>query len=209
MLAMWRRGDASAGQALVKIHYKAIFSFLRKRLDEPNAADLTQATFETLCQKRDDFRGDAAMRTYIFAIARFKLTNHCRQRRRQAQRQDPIDDDLLIGDDHSLTSLLESRRAQTLVIRAMDALDLDDQIILELKIYEGLTTAALAEVFGATSGAISGRVSRARGRLRAAMEALDSEQGLAELTMRSLAGRMEDIQTAAAQQAKHSPQSST
>ncbi len=196
MLVAWRRGDLDAGQALAKLHYATVFRFFHKRIDESSAADLTQSTFETLCTKRDEFRGESSMKTYVLAIARFKLANHRRKHSNQADKHIEADDAALIDEGRSLTSVLDSRHAQTLVIRAMDQLDLDDQILLELKVYEGLTTSALAEMFKTTTGTISGRVSRARGRLREAMMALEQDAGLVEATTRTLAGRFEAIAAA-------------
>lgn len=193
LLQAWRSGDTRAGQALVKLHYQPVFAFFRRRLDPDTAADLTQATFETLCQKRDDFRGEAAMRTYVFAIARFKLANHRRKAGRAAARWVDVGDDSLPGEEHSLTSIIEDRRERTLVVRALDRLDLDDQILLELKVYEGLSTSRLAAMFRVTGGVISGRVARARGRLRAAIAELEEDHGLADATLRSLAGRLDAI----------------
>ena len=193
MLVAWRRGDTKAGQALARFHYDAVFRFFRKRMEEAPAADLTQSTFETLCTKRDEFRGEASMRTYILAIARFKLANHRRKFSNRADMHVEADDEVLIEEGRSLTSVFDSRASQTLVIRAMDALDLDDQILLELKVYEGLSTAELAKMFRTTTGAISGRVSRARGRLREAMQRLEHDVGLVDSTTRSLAGRFEAI----------------
>ena len=193
LLVAWRRGDAQAGQALAKFHYEPVYRFFRKRIDEAAAADLTQSTFETLCTKRDEFRGEASMRTYILAIARFKLANYSRKLSNQADKHFLADEEMLIDEGRSLTSVLDSRNSQTLVIRAMDTLDLDDQILLELKVYEGLTTSALAKMFRTTTGTISGRVSRARARLREAILRLEKDTGLIDATTRSLAGRFEAI----------------
>ena len=62
----------------------------------------------------------------------------------------------------------------------------------QLKIYEEYTAAKLAELYEVPPGTMATRIMRARKRLRAAMEAL-TDQGLAETTMRSLAGRLECI----------------
>lgn len=59
-----------------------IYRYLAYLVGEPDAEDLLQETFVRACAKLDSFRGDAAPRTWLFAIARRAAYDHLRRRRR-------------------------------------------------------------------------------------------------------------------------------
>lgn len=164
--AAWIEGDREAGRALVRRHYTSLFLFFHARVDADSAADLVQETFETLCAKRMDFRGDSTVRTWLFGIARFKLAAHLRQPARCREELVAFDDDFVpVASSRSLGSILFQRSRESLLVRAMRELPFDDQVLLELKEYEGMTARQMAEVFAVPAGTIATRLRRARQRL--------------------------------------------
>jgi RNA polymerase sigma factor (sigma-70 family) len=191
LLEAWMSGDAQAGVALVRRHYDAVFAFHANKVGLDDAAELTQATFATLVESIERFRRQSSVRTYVFAIARWKLVEHFRRRNAQRQRFAAPDADdsreaAPVEPVATLGSWLDGRRRESLLVLALRTLPLDDQILLELKGYEDLTLRELAEVFDASVGTIASRVRRARGRLEQAIRRLADDPGLAQETLTGL-----------------------
>jgi RNA polymerase sigma-70 factor (ECF subfamily) len=194
LLDAWRAGDVQAGQQLVKRHYDSVYLFFYGKVDAQHSEDLTQATFETLCRRRDAFRGESQLRTFVFGIARFKLIRHFERRRGSRERLDPLEESIHDAElERSLTSLFAAHEREVLLVKALRTLPLDDQLLLELKDYEGLTAAELARVFEVPPGTVASRLRRARGRLREATERLAARPDLVEHTLTDLDACMRAI----------------
>jgi RNA polymerase sigma-70 factor (ECF subfamily) len=168
LFSAWMAGQADAGRTLISRHYPRILSFFCSKVPAEAARDLTQSTFETLCANAKSFRGESSFVTYLFGIARWKLVDHLRREGKQRERFDPLRDsveDLRV--ERSLGSLLQDRRDEMTLVLALRKLPLDDQIILELRDYEGLTGRELAEIYGVKRTTMTARLSSARRRLAA------------------------------------------
>ena len=202
LLAAWIDGDRSASEKLVRRHYRSIFLFFFNKVGQDRAADLTQSTFETLCAKRVQFRGDATVRTYLFGIARWKLVEHLRKIR--GRNFDPLEDSAELPQvARSVTSLFADRQEEALVVQALRALSLDDQLLLELKDYEGMTSRELAAMYDVPRNTMSGRITRARERLAAKVRELASSAKLVESTLTGLDEHMARIRDRLARQSAH------
>ncbi len=194
VLTAWLDGDAEAGAELVRRHYRSIFLFFFSKVGSDTAQDLTQTVFETLCDKRRSFRGDATVRTYLFGIARWKLVHFHRRRREQPEAFDPSLHSLEIPDAvMSMTSQLGARREEALFVLGMRELALDDQIILELKYYDAMTVRELAAVFEIPRATMADRVSKARNRLYRAVHRLGDSARLIESTLSGLDDHMQRV----------------
>ncbi len=194
LLDAWRRGDTLAGQTLVKRYYQGIYLFFYGKVGPEISEDLTQATFEALCERREGFRGDSALRTYLFGIARFKLVRHFERRHNAQRRFEPLADSVHdVALERSLHAMFAEREAEMLLVQALRRIPLDDQLLLELKDYEGMTARELAEVFGVPAGTIASRLQGARERLRKEAERLATRPGLLEYTLTDLQKHMQGI----------------
>lgn len=91
---------------------------------------------------------------------------------RRERRFEAIDDSGLPAADPSPSGTLAQQETLRLVATALRGLDLDDQILIELKDWEGLAQAELAALFKVPQPTVARRLQRARGRLRAAVDAL-------------------------------------
>lgn len=192
----WTRGDTKAGVALVEHHYDAVFVFFANKVDGDAAAELTQDTFTALVAARDRFRRQSSVRTYVFAIARWKLVEHFRRRTAQRQRLADVDPiDAAGATDSSLGTRLDGRRRESLLVQALRSLPLDEQILLELKGYEDLSLRELAEVFEVAVGTIASRVMRARKRLEQAVRERARDPRLADETLTGLETYMRELRT--------------
>lgn len=194
LLTAWRSGDAKASAELVRRHYRSIYLFFFSKVGKDVAQDLTQSAFETLCKRQTAFRGDATVRTYLFGIARWTLVHHHRKQRGSLETFDPSVDAMDIPEEvASVTSLLAARREEMLFIQAMRELPLDDQILLELKYYDGMTVRDLAAVFDVPRATMADRVARARTRLSNMVGELGESPKLVESTISGLDSHMRAI----------------
>lgn len=194
LLYAWIDGDAAAGKRLVQRHYRRILLFFYSKVGPELGRDLTQDTFETLCARRVAFRGEANVLTYLFGIARWKLVHHLRSQRLRNERFDPLEESVELPDiDASITSLFMDRQRESLLVRALRSLPLDDQIVLELKEYEGMTSAQLAAVYAVGRDTMASRINRARKRLTAAVQQLAESTQLIDATLTGLDVCMREI----------------
>ncbi len=190
----WVSGDAKAGRQLIQHFYQRVFRFFFDKVGPEVARDLTQETFETLCARKGDFRGDSTIRSFLFGIARWKLVHYFERRRVHGERFQPASDTLEIpAVDASITSLFSNRQREIILVRALRTLALDDQIILELKDYESMTARDIAAAFGVGRDTMSTRITRARRRLAGAVETLAASASLVSSTQSNLDDEMQRI----------------
>lgn len=194
LLTAWRSGDPLASAQLVRRHYRSVYLFFYSKVGPDVAQDLTQSVFETLCRRKTSFRGDATVRTYLFGIARWTLVHHHRRRRGSLEAFDPAEHALDVPDSvASLTSQLAARREEVLFVQGMRELALDDQIVLELKYYDGMTVRELAAVYEVPRATMADRVARARTRLARIVARLSDSPKLVESTISGLDAHMQAI----------------
>ena len=168
LLQTWRGGDTAAGETFTRAYYSRILGFFRLRASEA-AEDLTQKTFLACAEGSSRVEG-ANVRAYLFGIARNVLMRHLRDRHRD------------LGLDHfdaarpqsvlSPSGVVAQRREHWLLLRALEGLPDDTQIILGLHYVQGLSSREIAEVLGVTTTTVTTRLSRARDALRKQVEEL-------------------------------------
>jgi RNA polymerase sigma-70 factor (ECF subfamily) len=189
LVLAWRSGHRESGRALIARHYPAVFRFFYGKVDLARCEDLAQQTFEVLCRRPAAFRGEGSFRAYLLGIARFVLLAQVRR----ARSFEPADDNLLPADDPSASEAIAARQTLRLVATALRGLDLDDQILIELKDWEGLSQAELASLFAVPQPTIARRLQRARARLRAAVEAVIADPSTRATSLRNLDSCLQSI----------------
>lgn len=198
LLEAWQGGDKQAGRQLVKRYYEPIYRFFFGKVADGACEDLTQETFEVLIRRREGYRGEGPFRAYLYGIARFVLVAHIRKRQRHRDRFEPAEHSAIDPVSAAASEIFAAREHERVVAAALRSLPLDDQITIELKDWEGLTQDELASLFEVPRSTMGSRISRARARLRKAIEAqLKDAQKLAELEegletcMRSIRGKIQ------------------
>jgi RNA polymerase sigma-70 factor (ECF subfamily) len=181
LVAAWRAGDKAAGEELVARHWTSIAGFFRNKVGD-DGADLISQTF-LACLEADGPIDN--VKAFLFAVARRRIADHFRARARTPEldlaRSSLID--LATG---PVTAA--ARRQQNALLReGLARIPLDDQIALELAYFEGLATNDLARVLDVPENTVRSRLSRARDKLRDALQTLCSADEVA----RELA-RMQD-----------------
>jgi len=168
LLRAWADGDATAGNTLFRRHFEVVFRFFSTKLDGP-CDDLVQETFTACLEGSGRFEGRSTFKTYMLRIARYRLCEHYRRRRRDFSPQT----ESVIDAGASPSTVFEARERHSRLLAALRRLPLDFQITLELFYWEGMKTDEVAEVLGVSPHTARSRLTRARGKLRALVAQLE------------------------------------
>jgi RNA polymerase sigma-70 factor (ECF subfamily) len=165
LLARWQAGDARAGEELFQRHVDAITRFFRNKVSR-DVEDLVQDTFLGLVRSAAQFRAEASVRTLLFVIARRRLYDHVAQLRRE-----PVDFTSVSVTDLGMRppERIAARQQHRLLLRALRAIPIDHQIVLELYYWEELDGPELAEILDVAPPTVRSRLARARAALEQAV----------------------------------------
>ena len=86
----------------------------------------------------------------------------------------------------SPSRIVADKADRRLLLEGLRRLAIDDQIVLELTLWEGMTAAELAAVVDATPAAVRSRLHRAKARLRETLEEIVSSKEVLESTVGDL-----------------------
>jgi len=182
-IARLRARDERAFNELVTGYQQPIFGLVLRLLGgrREEARDVTQEVFVQVFKSIDQFRGDAAVSTWVYRIA----VNLSKNRVRSLQRR-PTDgasefEEIgapLDAPASSPTSarfsrpdqLVEGYQAEGIVRQCISNLDPDFREVLVLRDVEELSYDAIAEVTGLAMGTVRSRLHRARTMLKAAVD---------------------------------------
>ncbi len=168
LLDRWCAGDETAGNALFKRHFDAVYRFFAHKVDG-DADELVQETFLACLKGRDRFRRQSTFRTYLFAIARHTLYGHLR--RVTVQRGNLDFDEVSVASlSTSAGSRLARGQERARLLAALRELPVEQQLLLELHYWEELEREQLAEVFDIAEATTRSRLFRARAALRERLE---------------------------------------
>ncbi|MGB1016122.1 MAG: RNA polymerase sigma factor [Nannocystaceae bacterium] len=170
----WADGDTNAGNLLFERYYPKIYKFFQSKINT-GVEDLVQKTFEGLVKARHRFRGDAKVQTYLFQIARNQLAKAYRTKSNTPDLDTGITSLNDLGP--SLSTQIAAKADYRLLLEALRRLPIDDQIILELYHFEGMSGPQVAAVLGLGIPAVRGRIRRATARLEALAAELPSTPG--------------------------------
>src|SRR5215204_435829 len=175
LIARCNTGDQAACADLVAIHQRMVYSLALHLLgDRDEALDLSQEVFLRVFRTLSSFRGQSALRTWIYRIVINQARNRQRWWRRR-HRSDVIslDDHLQqFGDVESKTEVLPDRQlaskeASARIWQALDRLPFDQRTALILREVDGLRYDEIAFSLGVAVGTVKSRLTRARQSLRA------------------------------------------
>ncbi len=165
-----REGDQRAMNVLVDRHHGVVFRSCAAILsDEDLAADASQNSFLKAFKAVDRFRGEAAFRTWLLAIAGNEARGLLRKvKKRKEVTLEDVDTLRAEGNDPSAQAVLRSEVER---VRAVLA-DLPEKqkLSVSLRIFEGLSFREIGEIIDSTEG--SARVNYHHGirRLRELLE---------------------------------------
>ena len=172
LLARVAQQDAAAHRMLFDRYYRGVFSFVQRRLGDPELAEeVTSEVFYEVWRSAARFRGESRPSTWIYGIAHFKCMAESRRRKRRWKR-------IVIAEPASLAEVpgssdpvgrVAARADLEQVARVLESLPEEQQDTAELALLEGLPYEEVARRLGVSEGTVKTRVSRIRARLRAGM----------------------------------------
>jgi len=175
------QGDRSSAASLLVQHFApAVFALCRALVrDARLAEDLSQDAFARAFAALDGFRGEASPRTWLLKIARNRCLDHLARVRRApwAGYDDSEPDDHAAEEPPPIDLLTRREDAQ----RALAVLGEGERALVVLHFGHGVGYPELADSFGLREGTVRMRISRALGKMRAALrrDELDGELELA------------------------------
>jgi RNA polymerase sigma-70 factor (ECF subfamily) len=170
LLARARGGDGAALDELLTRVEPIIYRFGQRLCDHPDdALGVLQETMLTLVRSLHDFRGESALSTWLYAVAR----SHCSKRRRKQRHAPPmisLEEDAgveqIASDVPDPAASLEQRQISAALDAALRELDEKYRDVVVLRDVEGLSAAEVAAVLGLSVPAVKSRLHRARALLR-------------------------------------------
>lgn len=164
LLDGWARGCRQSGQILIERHIHAVHRFFRNKVNPTHAEDLVQQTFLALLEAHASYRCEGRFRTWMMGIARYQLFAHFRRTRWRADGE--FDPGAVRDERTSTTGLLAKHANQCSLLRALQGLPIEDQIILELAYWEDFSGADIAATLQVPLQTGYSRLHRARQALR-------------------------------------------
>lgn len=191
LLESWKTGDRRAGNELFQRHFEPVRRFFVNKTDG-DVAELVQNTFVRCLDAAERFEGRSSFRTFLFAIAHNLLREHYRAKVRDRRNEDLGEfsiEDLGAGP----STILQAKREQQVLLRALRRIPMKDQVILELYYWEKLTAGQIAEIMDVPEDTARSRIRSGKGRLKAAIVEVAEEPGVVESTAGDLDGWAEKI----------------
>ena len=156
-------GDPSAERALYDAHVDRVFRLVyRMAGDLDRAQDYTQETFIKAFSRLGDFRGEAALSTWLCSIAISITLNGLRKVRRLNEREVGLDD--VIAPGHTRREAEPDLKAR--LHQAIDDLPDGYRAVFVMHDIEGYTHEEIASSLGVQPGTSKAQLFRARARLR-------------------------------------------
>ncbi len=160
-----RQGDPTLLSELFSCYREDLLGYMGNRCgNATDAEDAVQDAFVNATRAIDGFRGEAAIRTWLYRLA----ANAC-TRMRRAKRDDPsmhlsVDEAPIAQLQRTIDGVLEARLSP--LQRALEGLSEKDRAVLLLRDGAGMKASEAAAELGLTEGAVKSRLHRARQAVR-------------------------------------------
>jgi RNA polymerase sigma-70 factor, ECF subfamily len=168
--------DEDACEELVAEHQRMVYQLSLNLLSDHNEAlDLSQEVFLRVFRTLPRFRGQSALRTWIYRIVVNQARNRQRWwRRRHRSQQISLDQHIrdhgelpATGNDGSPDRVLGQKRLGERIRTALEHLPFDQRTALVLREIDGLSYEEIGFSLGIAVGTVKSRLARAREALRA------------------------------------------
>jgi RNA polymerase sigma-70 factor (ECF subfamily) len=192
-VARLQANEDAAYDELVRTYSASIFHVAYRMLgDSAEASDTVQEIFLKVFRNIDGFKGEAALKTWIFKIAFSEILNRLRWwKRRHRFATMSLDDPpngTGAGAGHNVASsgptpeeVLQSKEQETAIQQALRKLSKEHRSIIVLRDIEGFSYNEIADVLGVSIGTVKSRLARARADLKKSLMRYVSVQHLRQL----------------------------
>ena len=169
-------GDEDASAELVAEHQRMVYQLSLNLLGDHNEAlDLSQEVFLRVFRTIHGFRGQSALRTWIYRIVVNQARNRQRWwRRRHRSQQVSLDDHINAhgelpapGNGGSPDRILGQKQLAERIRTSLDRLPFDQRTAIVLREIDGLSYEEIGFSLGIAVGTVKSRLARAREALRA------------------------------------------
>lgn len=173
-------GDEVACARLVTDHQRMVYQLsLHLLADQQEALDLSQEVFLRVFRTLGQFRGQSALRTWIYRVVVTQASNRRRWwRRRHQSQQVALDEHVAthgdLPDQRAFTKpdqVAEQQQTARNVWKALDQMPFDQRAIIVLREIDGLSYEEIATSLGVAVGTVKSRLARAREHLREILRA--------------------------------------
>jgi RNA polymerase sigma-70 factor (ECF subfamily) len=171
LLARLRAGDARAFEELVTTYQHRVFAVsLRMLSNRAEAEEIAQETFLRAHRALAEFRGEARLGTWLYAIASRLCLNRLASGPRRHERSDDIALSQAPAEGADAVGALERDELAAALHEAVAALPEERRIVVVLRDLEGLSYEDIGEVLGVPLNTVRTRLHRARLDLKAKLE---------------------------------------
>ena len=170
LVARLRAGDPRAFEELVIAYQHRIFAVARRMLGSAaEAEEIAQEVFLRVHRSIAEFRGDARLSTWLYAITSRLSLNRLASGDRRRRRDDA---EALEGatDEGEASALLERGEVEAALHHAIAELPEERRIVVVLRDLEGLSYEEIARALDLELGTVRSRLHRARMDLKAKLE---------------------------------------
>lgn len=158
-----RRGDKKSLEKLLSLEQARIYAYGLKMCRNPeDARDVAQETMLAMSRSLHDFRGDAALSTWMFQIARSFCIKKRRRRKGAPAETEDVDGMALADPRPGPEQTLGAKEMEAALGEALESLPLSAREVLVLRDVEGLTAPEVAKVLGTSVLAVKSKLHRAR-----------------------------------------------
>lgn len=168
LIARAKAGEGAAQRALYDAHVGRVYRLaFRMAGDEMMAEDFTQETFVRAFDRLAGFRGDAAFSTWLHSIATSVVLNGLRRVKRHRERETVLE----AAEYRPAPGDPARRELARILHRAIEGLSDSLRLVVVMHDMEGYKHHEIAAALDIPVGTSKARLSRARARLREALEA--------------------------------------
>jgi RNA polymerase sigma-70 factor (ECF subfamily) len=177
-VARLQANEDAAYDELVRTYTNSIFHVAYRMLgDTAEASDAVQEIFLKVFRNIGGFKGEAALKTWIFKIAFSEILNRLRWwRRRYRFATTSLDEPgngigaapglNVASSGPSPEEALQSKEQETAIQQALGRLSREHRSIIVLRDIEGFSYNEIADVLGVSVGTVKSRLARARADLK-------------------------------------------
>lgn len=151
LIERWKRGDSRAATLIVERHASAVARYASSQGEREELDELVQDTFVRAFGSLENFRGDSALRTWLFTIAR-RLVLDRRRAAKRARVTVPADESSAVTEMTPLDSVI-AEETEEQVRLAIERLTPMQREVFTLRVSEGMSYADIARLVGSTDGA--------------------------------------------------------
>lgn len=163
--------QASSFEDLYRSCHPEVRAYCLRRLGLEQADDAADDVFTVLWRRRAELPPDDEILPFAYGVARRVVSTRRRAIRRSGRLAGRLAG--LGGGEAPVDEVVVMHEERRMVLRALRLLSDDDQEVLRLSAWEGLSNRQVATALGITAGAADQRLSRAKRRLARAYQRIE------------------------------------